>query len=68
MIKTQFITTTIALPSSPIALRQAIEAELEKIGKPLRWAITEVHPDRKTVTLEAIVTLDEPTVLPSHSQ
>ncbi len=63
MIKTQFITTTIALPTSPIALRQAIETELEKIGKPLRWAITEVNLDRKTVTLEAIVTLDEPALL-----
>ena len=63
MIKTQFITTTIALPTSPIALRQAIETELEKIGKPLRWAITEVNLDRKTVTIEAIVTLDEPNLL-----
>lgn len=68
MIKTQFITTTIALPTSPIALRQAIETELEKVGKPLRWAITAVNRDRQTVTLEAIVTLDEPAVLSLNSR
>ena len=57
MIKTQFITTTIALPTDPIALRQAIETELEKLGKPLRWAITEV--DHKTALIEAIITTDD---------
>jgi len=57
VIKTLFITTEIAVPADPIALRQAIEIELEKIGKPLRWAITEV--DHKTALIEAIITTDD---------
>ena len=57
-MKTHFITTEIVVPTHPIALRQAIETELEKVGKPLRWAITGVDHDRKTATIEAIVTTE----------
>jgi hypothetical protein len=53
---THFITAEIDLRSSPIELQKAIEAELEKRGEPLRWAITEVDREKESVTVEAIVT------------
>ncbi|VEP15346.1 conserved hypothetical protein [Hyella patelloides LEGE 07179] len=53
---THFITAEIALPSNPVKLQQEIKTELEKEGKPLRWAITEVNQEQETVKVEAIVT------------
>ena len=53
---THFITAEIDLQESPIKLQAAIEAELEKRGEPLRWAITSVDTEKQTAQVEAIVT------------
>lgn len=53
---THFITAEIDLLESPRELQQAIEAELQKQGEPLRWAITKVDRETETVQVEAIVT------------
>jgi hypothetical protein len=53
---THFITAEIDLQESPVELNQAIEAELQKRGEPLRWAVTEVNEDTQTVQVEAVVT------------
>ncbi len=53
---THFITAEIDLQESPIAMQQAIEAELQKRGEPLRWAVTEVDTEKQTAIVEAIVT------------
>lgn len=53
---THFITAEIDLLESPLELQQAIEAELQKHGEPLRWAITKVDRETETVQVEAIVT------------
>jgi hypothetical protein len=53
---THFITTEIDLQESPIKLQAAIEAELEKRGEPLRWAIASVDTEKQTAQIEAIVT------------
>lgn len=57
---THFITAEIDLQESPIAMQQAIEAELQKRGEPLRWAVTEVDPDNQKAIVEAIVTTSAP--------
>ena len=56
MLITQFITTEVALQKSPIDLKRAIEAELQKHGDPLRWAITKVDVAEQKAVVEAIVT------------
>lgn len=53
---THFITAEIDLLENPLELQQAIEAELQKHGEPLRWAITKVDRETETVQVEAIVT------------
>ncbi len=53
---THFISAEIDLQESPLALQQEIEAELQKRGKPLRWAVTDVDVEQQKVTVEAIVT------------
>jgi hypothetical protein len=53
---THFITAEIALQDSPEALQNEIAAELQKRGKPLRWAVTEINSDRQTAIVEAVVT------------
>lgn len=53
---THFITAEIDLQESPAEMQRAIEAELQKRGEPLRWAVTEVDPDRQKAVVEAIVT------------
>ena len=53
---THFITAEIDLQESPIKLQAAIEAELEKRGEPLRWAIASVDTEKQTAQIEAIVT------------
>lgn len=56
---THFITAEINLQESPLALQQEIEAELQKRGEPLRWAVTDVDMEQQKVTVEAIVTGEE---------
>ncbi|HEY9890882.1 MAG TPA: hypothetical protein V6D37_03565 [Candidatus Sericytochromatia bacterium] len=52
---THFITAEINLQETPTQLQQEIEAELQKQGEPLRWAITRVDIQRQKVQVEAIV-------------
>jgi len=54
---THFITAEINLQESPAKLHQEIEAELEKRGEPLRWAITGVDVDQQKAQVEAVVTV-----------
>ena len=56
---THFITAEINLQESPLEMQQAIEAELQKRGEPLRWAVTEVDLDQQKAVVEAIVTTSE---------
>ena len=53
---THFITAEINLQETPLQLHQEIESQLEKEGKPLRWAVTQVNKEKQTATVEAIVT------------
>lgn len=53
---TQFVTTEIKLEGSSAEMRQAIEAELQKHGDPLRWAVTDVKVTEQIAIVEAIVT------------
>ena len=54
---THFITAEIDLQQTPTELQACIEAELQKRGEPLRWAITDVDVEQKKVSVEAIVTV-----------
>ncbi|MGB3403403.1 MAG: hypothetical protein WBA77_12010 [Microcoleaceae cyanobacterium] len=53
---THFITAEIDLQQSPQQLHQAIVAELETRGEPLRWAITQINPETHSAQVEAVVT------------
>ena len=53
---THFIEAEIDFNENPLTLQKEIEMELEKRGKPLRWAITSVNSNQKKVKIEAIVT------------
>lgn len=55
---THFITAEIELQETPAQLHKVIEAELQKHGEPLRWAITEVDVEGQ-ITVEAVVTLTD---------
>lgn len=55
---THFITAEVDLQETPTELEKAIEAELQKQGEPLRWAITSVDEAQQKVGVEAVVTLD----------
>lgn len=55
---THFITAEIDRQESPIKTHQAIEAELQKQGEPLRWAVTRVEEQKLHV--EAVVTTSAP--------
>lgn len=55
---THFITAEIDLQESPVELQQEIEAELQKRGEPLRWAVTNVDTERQKAQVEAIVTVE----------
>jgi hypothetical protein len=55
---THFITAEIDLQESPAKLQQEIEAELEKRGHPLRWAVTDVNKQQQKAQIEAVVTVD----------
>lgn len=54
---THFITAEIELQETPAQLHEVIEAELQRQGEPLRWAITELDVLRQKATVEAVVTL-----------
>ena len=54
---THFITAEIDLQQTPTELHACIEAELQKRGEPLRWAITDVDVKQQKVSVEAIVTV-----------
>ena len=56
---THFISAEINLQSTPVKLKQEIEAELAKSGEPLRWAVTKVDREQQTALVEAIVTKSE---------
>jgi hypothetical protein len=56
---THFITAEIDLQETPVQLQQAIEAELQKRGEPLRWAVTNVDTERQKAQVEAIVTVEK---------
>ena len=56
---THFITAEIDLQETPAELHQAIEAELQKQGEPLRWAVTSVDADQQKAVVEAVVTLEQ---------
>lgn len=53
---THFITAEIDLQENPAQLQKEIEAELEKQGEPLRWAITKVDREQQKVQIEGIIT------------
>lgn len=53
---THFITAEIDLMESPIETHQAVEAELQKRGEPLRWAVTAVDEEQQKAIVEAVVT------------
>lgn len=55
---THFITAEIDLQETPVLLRQEIEAELQKRGEPLRWAVTCVDTQTHKAQVEAIVTAE----------
>ena len=54
---THFITAEINIKETPAQLHKEIEAELEKRGEPLRWAITSIDKEKETAQVEAIVTV-----------
>ncbi len=56
---THFITAEINLQETPTQLKQEIEAELQKRGDPLRWAITRVDIQRQKAQIEAIVIVSD---------
>jgi hypothetical protein len=53
---THFITAEIDLQETPTELQKAIEAELQKQGEPLRWAITSVDVEQQKACVEAVIT------------
>lgn len=53
---THFIEAEIDLTENPAELPKKVEAELQKRGEPLRWAIAEVDETQKTAKVEAVVT------------
>ncbi|MEM7647600.1 MAG: hypothetical protein AAF283_00365 [Cyanobacteria bacterium P01_A01_bin.70] len=53
---THFITAEIDLTENPAELPQKVEAELQKRGEPLRWAIAKVDEVAQTAQVEAVVT------------
>lgn len=52
-----FLTLELDL-AAPAQLQQAILAELNRYGVPLRWAIVAVDADRGKVQIEAVVTTE----------
>lgn len=54
---TQFVTVSVPLPPTPLALERAIAQALQADGEPLRWAITAVDTEQRVAVVEAVVTL-----------
>lgn len=52
-----FIEAEIDLTESPADLPRAVEAELAKRGKLLRWAVTEADAETQIAKVEAVVTI-----------
>jgi hypothetical protein len=52
---THFINAEVALQESPTEMHRAIEAELQKQGEPLRWAVTAVDLENQKAQIEAVV-------------
>jgi hypothetical protein len=59
---THFIDAEVVLQESPVEMHQAIEAELQKRGEPLRWAVTAVDVETQKVRVEAVVTTEDVTL------
>jgi len=57
VMTTHFISAEFDANESPKQLQREIEAELEKRGEPLRWAVTDANPDK--VQVEAVVTRED---------
>lgn len=53
---THFITAEIDLDANKPLTTEIVINELEKHGKPLRWAITSVDSQKQTAFVEAVVT------------
>ncbi|MBV6621774.1 MAG: hypothetical protein KI793_02280 [Rivularia sp. (in: Bacteria)] len=53
---TDFVCLEIDLEDDITQLHNSVELELNKYGKPLRWAITTVDYEKDKVILEAVVT------------
>ncbi|MEM0980750.1 MAG: hypothetical protein AAGH78_10805 [Cyanobacteria bacterium P01_H01_bin.58] len=53
---THFITAEIDLTENPQDLPRQVEAELQKRGEPLRWAIASVDEAAQTAQVEAVIT------------
>jgi len=53
---THFITAEIDLTENPAELPKKVEAELQKRGEPLRWAIAAVNEQTKSAKVEAVIT------------
>lgn len=56
-MKTEFLSLSVPLQSSPVRLRDTIELTLRQVGEPLRWAVTSVDQQAQTAQVEAVVTV-----------
>jgi hypothetical protein len=56
---THFIEAEINVQEQPENLQKEIEAELNKHGEPLRWAITNVDRDKERAKVEAVVVREQ---------
>lgn len=56
---THFITAEIDLTQDPADLPKQVEAELQKRGEPLRWAVSSVDQATQKAIVEAVITQDE---------
>jgi hypothetical protein len=63
-MSTHFLTLELDLHTSPGKLQHLILTELRRYGEPLRWAVTQVDPDRGKVQIEAVVTTATALLLP----
>lgn len=61
---THFITFEVDLQSAA-ELHRSIEAELQKRGDPLRWAIVAIDTDRQKAVIEAVITTSTELLLPN---
>lgn len=64
---THFITFEVSLQPSAAELQRLILKQLQQQGEPLRWAIVAVDVDRRTATIEAVVTTLTELLIPAAS-